>query len=86
MPRKWGLTIKFAVVVGFQSILSAFNLFSKIKFVLVFFNMGSNCLKMRDSCAHFTLPCLYLAEEKLVDRLNIPSLMISARSEFKIDQ
>jgi len=28
-------------------------------------------------CAHFTLPCLYLAQEKIVDRLNIPSLVVS---------
>ena len=26
--------------------------------------------------AHFTLPCMYLAQEKIVDRLNIPSLSI----------
>jgi hypothetical protein len=25
--------------------------------------------------AHFTLPCLYLAQKKIVDRLNIPSLV-----------
>jgi len=24
--------------------------------------------------AHFTMSCLYLAQEKIVDRLNIPSL------------
>jgi len=27
--------------------------------------------------AHFTLPCIYLAQEKIVDRLNIPSLLIT---------
>jgi hypothetical protein len=27
--------------------------------------------------AHFTLPCLYLAQKKIVDRLNIPSLLMS---------
>jgi hypothetical protein len=26
--------------------------------------------------AHFTLPCLYLAQKKIVDRLDIPSLFI----------
>jgi len=26
--------------------------------------------------AHFTLPCIYLGQEKIVDRLNIPSLVI----------
>jgi len=26
---------------------------------------------------NFTLPCIYLAQEKLVDRLNIPSLVIA---------
>jgi biotin operon repressor len=27
--------------------------------------------------AHFTLPCLYHAQEKIVDQLNIPSLNIT---------
>jgi hypothetical protein len=27
-----------------------------------------------DVRAHFTLPCLYLAQKKIVDRLNIPSI------------
>jgi len=27
--------------------------------------------------AHFTLPCLYHAQEKIVDLLNIPSLVMS---------
>jgi len=33
--------------------------------------------------AHFTLPSLYLAQEKTVDRLNIPFLVIAARLNTK---
>jgi hypothetical protein len=34
--------------------------------------------------AHFTSPCLYLAEKKIVDRLNIPSLHITGDVTLRI--
>lgn len=69
-----GVPSRFCDIVFFLVYLVDFlGLFSKIKSVLVYFNMGSNCLKKMIH-AHFTIPVNYLAQENTVDRLNLPPL------------